>query len=246
MGKPVFLIGAALIALSACGSPQVPDSGAGVGFDDYASFELERARREAILGGEVPPGPLSAVQQTTGGPAITSQELSAVGIGQSTPAAAQSAAAVSGRTVAAVQAQPGNAAPVLVNNPGISDEQDFDAVSARESIESDAARRAAQIATYQVIGPEALPERTGNTGPNIVAFALQTTNAKGQSIYGRSGLLSQSRFQRNCVSYRSPDEAQRDFLRRGGPERDPRGLDPDGDGFACGWDPTPFRQVAQN
>ena len=27
----------------------------------------------------------------------------------------------------------------------------------------------------------------------------------------------------------------------GGPERDPRGLDPDGDGFACDWDPAPFR-----
>ncbi|NDH39999.1 MAG: hypothetical protein EBY45_06195 [Gammaproteobacteria bacterium] len=25
------------------------------------------------------------------------------------------------------------------------------------------------------------------------------------------------------------------------PERDPMGLDPDGDGFACGWDPEPFR-----
>ena len=47
--------------------------------------------------------------------------------------------------------------------------------------------------------------------------------------------------QRNCADYRTPDEAQRDFLTRGGPERDSRGLDPDGDGFACGWDPAPFR-----
>jgi hypothetical protein len=29
-------------------------------------------------------------------------------------------------------------------------------------------------------------------------------------------------------------------LARGGPDKDPRGLDPDGDGFACGWDPAPF------
>jgi hypothetical protein len=30
-------------------------------------------------------------------------------------------------------------------------------------------------------------------------------------------------------------------LSNGGPERDRLGLDPDGDGFACYWDPTPFR-----
>ncbi len=253
MVRPVFLVSGALLALAACGGPQVPDSGAGVGFGDYASYEVERARREAMLAGDAPltgPAPQTI---DAGGPAITSQELSAVGIGQATQsqtvqtqtAQTETAAPVSGRA-AAVQAQPGNAAPVLVNNPGISDEQDFNAVSSRESIESDAERRAAQIANYQVIGPEALPERTGNTGPNIVAFALQTSNAKGQAIYSRSLLSGQARFQRNCARYRSPDEAQRDFLSRGGPQRDPRGIDPDGDGFACGWDPTPFRQVARN
>ena len=35
--------------------------------------------------------------------------------------------------------------------------------------------------------------------------------------------------------------AQEAFLKAGGPERDRYGLDPDGDGFACRWDPTPFR-----
>jgi hypothetical protein len=32
-------------------------------------------------------------------------------------------------------------------------------------------------------------------------------------------------------------------LANGGPERDKEGLDPDGDGFACGWDPRPFRSA---
>ena len=29
-------------------------------------------------------------------------------------------------------------------------------------------------------------------------------------------------------------------------ERDRMGLDPDGDGFACAWDPAPFRLARQN
>jgi len=40
--------------LAAC-DPQVPNSGEGVGFNDYAEFELERARREAQLRGTAPP-----------------------------------------------------------------------------------------------------------------------------------------------------------------------------------------------
>jgi hypothetical protein len=42
----------------------------------------------------------------------------------------------------------------------------------------------------------------------------------------------------------SDDLAQEAFLSEGGPERDRLGVDPDGDGFACRWDPTPFRRAA--
>ncbi|CAN0586593.1 unnamed protein product, partial [Ectocarpus sp. 12 AP-2014] len=41
------------------------------------------------------------------------------------------------------------------------------------------------------------------------------------------------------------DQAQIAFLEAGGPEKDRNGMDPDGDGFACNWDPTPFRRAAQ-
>ena len=44
----------------------------------------------------------------------------------------------------------------------------------------------------------------------------------------------------------SSDLAQKAFLSRGGPERDILLLDPDGDGFACKWDPRPFRLAVQN
>lgn len=153
-----------------------------------------------------------------------------------------------------IEASPSNAAPLLVGavptaNPtvpvtagtGISDEQDFDAVASRESIESDAARRAQQAAQYQVVQPSALPPAPQDTGPNIVEYALSAPNSKGQEWYSRFVFSGEGRQLRNCGRYDSPDEAQRDFLARGGPERDPRGLDPDGDGFACAWDPAPFR-----
>ena len=153
-----------------------------------------------------------------------------------------------------IEASPSNAAPVLVGavpvaNPtvpvtsgtGISDEQDFDAVASRETIESDAARRAQQAAQYQVVQPSALPPPPESTGPNIVEYALNAPNSVGQEWYSRFAFAREGRQLRNCAEYGTPYEAQRDFLARGGPERDPRGLDPDGDGFACAWDPAPFR-----
>jgi hypothetical protein len=89
-----------------------------------------------------------------------------------------------------------------------------------------------------VVEPGALPPRT--EGVNIAVFAQQTSNAVGEKRYARSigaGLTSA------CGRFRSPDDAQRAFLANGGPERDPQNLDPDGDGFACKWDPTPYRQI---
>ncbi|MGG7566385.1 excalibur calcium-binding domain-containing protein [Rhodovulum sp. DZ06] len=46
---------------------------------------------------------------------------------------------------------------------------------------------------------------------------------------------------RNCADFRSHAEAQDFFLSQGGPQRDPHGLDGDGDGQACeatGWGAT--------
>lgn len=132
-----------------------------------------------------------------------------------------------------------------IGNPSISDEQSFSAVTGRETIQSDAERRAAQAAARQVVAPQPIPQRPADTGPNIVEYALNAPNAKGQEWYSRLVISGQGRFLRNCARYATADEAQRDFLARGGPDRDPRGIDPDGDGFACGWDPAPFRAAVQ-
>jgi hypothetical protein len=133
---------------------------------------------------------------------------------------------------------------VAHNNVGISDEQDFSAVSARETIESDAARIARNRSEYVVVQPKDLPTRPGDTGPNIVEFALATNHAPGVQLYKRGGLGLRDQ-NSACAKYASPDQAQQDFLARGGPERDRLGVDPDGDGFACSWDPRPFRTALQ-
>ena len=132
------------------------------------------------------------------------------------------------------------------NNPGLSDEQSFDAVADRQTIESDAERLERNRALYTVIEPTAVPRRPGSKIPNIVAFALQTNNPLGEPLYKRGMFATQTRFDRNCAKFTSDAAAQEAFLAAGGPENDRRGLDPDGDGYACYWDPRPFRRAIQS
>lgn len=223
--KKFAILTVSILALSAC-APQVPDSGEGVGFNDYAEYELEleRARREAALQGASGPtiSQNGAIVPPSAG--VSTTELAAAGIDTQTVPDVPNAA--------------------LGSNPEISDEQNFAAVASRESIESDAERRERQAAAYQLIEATALSNRPGNAGPNIVEYALQAPNNRGEEVFTRTGLSGDSRFQRNCAKYRTPDDAQRDFLTRGGPLRDRLGIDPDGDGFACGWDPQAFRTIA--
>lgn len=127
--------------------------------------------------------------------------------------------------------------------PQISDEQDFQAVSARESIASDRDRIARQRAQYQVIEVTSVPGHSVSGGPNIVAYALSTSHAPGTEVYRRINPLRWSRWENACLQYRNQDAAQEAFLENGGPERDSGLLDPDGDGYACWWDPTPLRQA---
>ena len=132
--------------------------------------------------------------------------------------------------------------PAAAGHVGISDEQDFSAVSSRETIESDKERIAQNRAQYQQIAPTALPERTATSAPNLISYALNAPSRLGQPYYKRGG-LALSNSERACARYQSPEDAQLAFLKAGGPEKDRKNLDPDGDGFACTWDPTPFQKV---
>ena len=213
-------------------------TGTGVGLDTAAA----RARREAELSGGVPttdllqpgavgtrPLPPPIVEPAPDG----ARPLPGGGLDPSVIDAVEGAVNPGGLSAA----PPANA-------PVLSDEQDFDAVAQRQTIASDAARIAQNRADYVQITPQPLPPRPAEAGPNIVSYAVATTNAVGQPVHGRSGILAANRLERACGRYPSPDAAQTAFLERGGPERDRLGLDPDGDGFACGWDPAPFRRAA--
>ncbi len=145
---------------------------------------------------------------------------------------------------AGIKVESGEVAGSGGSHTGISDEQDFAAVSSRETIESDAERIARNRAQYVVVQPKDLPVRPGDTGPNIVEFALATTHAPGVQMYERRSLVKKD-VNVACAKFASPDLAQAEFLAKGGPDRDRMGLDPDGDGFACGWDPRPFRTALQ-
>lgn len=234
----------ALGGLVAC-SPQVPDSAAGVGFSNPASL---RAERDAALEtGTVDGAPLAS-------PTAISQEP----LGQAPPAptgenadiAAETAAALAVSTansgVAPVQADPSNPPPAAVNSFGISNENDFSAVSEQRSIETDAERLARTRQARTEVAPTAVPQRPSDASPNVVNYALSTSHPKGTRVYSRAGLNLVARAQRACAKYPSPDQAQIAFLENGGPDRDRLGLDPDGDGYACAWDPTPFRSAVQN
>jgi hypothetical protein len=244
---------AALLALSAC---------APVGSDtSYTTY------REAELTGTVPPGvtPPRGFDPARVGAAIDAAERGQTATpAPGAPLSALSPAPGAVQPRSATGALIGSADPFDPNRPRgdapaniqvetgemdalrvrISDEQDFDAVAGRETIESDAQRIARNRAQYVVIQPTALPERTGSTGPNIVEYAITTTNSVGEPMYSRSSIRLTSP-EAACRRFRSPDLAQEAFLKAGGPNRDPRGLDPDGDGFACAWDPRPFRAALQ-
>jgi hypothetical protein len=244
MNVRFVLSACALVAVAAC-QPSVPeDSRFGVGFEQ--TFDAQRANRDVSLAGGVPVAPdVSAQPLPAAGSAEETAARTAAILAQTgtTTDAGRLDAAFNNSGIAPIEASPANPPPAVLNSStGISNENNFDAVSGERSIESDAARIAANRAQYQVIQPQALPERTENS-PNIVAFALATTNPVGTRIYRRSKFNAANKYNRSCSVYRHQDQAQIAFLEAGGPQKDRQGMDPDGDGYACTWDPSVYRNV---
>ncbi|MEM9741001.1 MAG: hypothetical protein AAF829_14185 [Pseudomonadota bacterium] len=238
------LVFTTFLAFSAC-SPSIPDSAAGVGFGDYNEY-LAQQEAQRAASTESPLPPANAVSNEALTPSTAGVPLSAINEQQTIAdaTAATLAATRSTSSTAPLQASPSNPAPQTVESAtGISVENDFDAVDNVRSIESDAALIESNRAQYQVVQPTALPDRVADPRPNIVAYALSTSHPLGTRVYNRFGINQDGRYARNCAEYGSPDRAQQDFLARGGPDRDRLGLDPDGDGYACSWNPAPFRNA---
>lgn len=235
-----------LMAAAGCTPPPPVEQG-GVGFGDYNAYlrareaEAAASRTVSVQAPVAPYDPYAAPMD--GAP--TAEELARAGI---TGAASLPQVAVQGGA-AGLPAQPvspsapevASVAPV-VSHGGISDEQDFQAVATRETIESDKERLERNRALYQQVQPGELPQRPREDTALIVEYAVKAPNRLGESIYPRSSLALTSH-ERACARYPNPEAAQEAFLKSGGPTRDPKNLDPDGDGFACSWDPTPFQTV---
>lgn len=265
----VLPVAAALLGLAACSQP-VPDSAAGVGFSDYNAYSaappvapLDPMAAQVptpATGGFSPATAAAAIDRATGvvppatplpGAPLTGAVIGAAPAPMATTLAPAPMTEVPldangqrprGNAPAGIKEEMGEMAVV---NPTISDENDFQAVSARETIESDKARIERNRAQYQVDQPAPLPERSGNVGgAPIVQFALSTSHPVGTQMYARSGLRLKSP-EAACAGYTSADQAQEEFLASGGPDRDRKGLDPDGDGYACSWNPAPFRAALQ-
>lgn len=105
-------------------------------------------------------------------------------------------------------------------------------------------RTSLAVAAAPVVRPRAATQpATGyDSTANVLArYAAALDHDPGEARYTRPGTrIDESRA---CAGHVSPEAAQIAFIARGGPKLDPLGLDPDGDGFVCGWDPRPIREA---
>ena len=127
------------------------------------------------------------------------------------------------------------------SNP-LADSQDFEWVSTRESIETAAARREQSRQSLIVYQPTDLPPQPGSS--SVARYALSVSHGVGSKVYERPWFKPTRRMVRKrCGQYPDPYSAQVAFLDAGGPATDAIGLDPDGDGFVCGWTPNIYRRM---
>ena len=101
-----------------------------------------------------------------------------------------------------------------------------------------------------VVAPAIAPEPAGmpvatsgpyaGSTPVLVRYAFAARHAPGTAVWKRPD-ASAATAARACAIWPSAERAQLAFLGFGGPDADPRGMDPDGDGFVCGWNPAPYR-----
>ncbi len=227
------LLGLAAMALAGC-EPPVPNSAAGVGFGDYQTYLRQR---EAELSGQ----PVAAAPAPTSAPVASARLTPPPGGGYG--ATGYGATPVTSPAGQVATAQSTTAAPGSIGAEALAA---LRATAPATSAASAASSATASVTAASVGAPlDAMaPVPASSAGPNLAAYALAATHAPGQAIYKRGGLKLASA-ERACARFVSPDLAQMEFLRRGGPERDPGNLDPDGDGFACGWDPRPFQTARQ-
>lgn len=238
------LFALAPLALVACG-PTVPESGTGVGFGDYNGYD---AQREAALTRGAPmvaPGAQPIMGGGVGGQPIGGQPLG----GATTPGSAAPMGGFSPERIGAAidnasGGASGGAAPAGDSFGASAPLNAMPSAPLGMDPMASAATPPAALPAPMTPPLASSPARLTGGKANIVQYALTTTNSVGQQIYDRPSLQMRNP-EKACAAYPSPDQAQAAFLDAGGPQKDRKGLDPDGDGFACAWDPSGFRKAIQ-
>lgn len=204
------------LVLAAC-EPSVPNSAAGVGFGAYPGSQ----QRDGALQG----APLSATTPPAGSTAALDAAAAKTTQGTIGADAIAALRATAPSSPGPAPVNPATGEYIGVNGQPRAPGQPMDAMS-----------------HFGTTRPAPVTDMTtqGAAGPNLAAYALAATNSLGQKVYARNGFKMTST-EKACAKFVSSDLAQRAFLEKGGPVQDPGNLDPDGDGFACAWDPRPFQ-----
>lgn len=232
------IVASAALALVACDtsapySNVIDTTGRGVGFSDYAQYmraqeELARIRQAN-----------AAPMRPTGAPTAAPQYSQTQSIGQDAVAAvrgepvSQPAQAPAGAPLSAVQPQSAPASAAVSTQAF--EPQPFGTPQQNRVVQRD------HVPQVRV----SADELAQGSGPNLFVYALSTQHSVGEQRFRRSHPMRWRRWEAACAQFANQDLAQEAFLAAGGPEQDPNHMDPDGDGFACWWDPTPFRQAAR-
>ncbi len=235
-----LLMGTALAVIAACAPAQAPrDTGSADAPEETESAD-DGAPISAIPELE-DPDELPAEGEADDGATIARDALAAVrGDAQTSPSDASTA---QDGVLGASQ----GADPAAGSGPGpdIDPQADEGADAPRGEQIDLAEEQVDPPAPEQPVSQGDAPAEVDSGAPNVVDYALSTQHAVGETQHSRRGLFAERRFQRNCAEFENQDLAQEEFLRQGGPEEDPLGLDPNGDGFACWWDPEPYRAAAR-
>jgi hypothetical protein len=255
MRLPIVLVAVGLLSACTSNAPYsnvIDTAGSGVGFSDYAQYmraqeELSRIRRAEAAAARtalVPPSgaPEQVAFQPQGFGAAQTQMPQQAPLGQPVAASPLQSQPLP-QQVAQSPAQSFSTGQALAAAPapaetGVST-QSYEAQPFGTPIQNQVVRRD-YVPQVRVTAAEA----PAASGPNLFMYALSTQHNVGQERYSRRNPFRWNRWEAACAQYPHQDLAQEAFLAAGGPERDPEHMDPDGDGFACWWDPAPFRQAA--
>jgi hypothetical protein len=217
-----------LTALAGCAAAPPNDVAQGVGFGDYEAYQARRAALNAAPA--LPP----RTAQTALPPADVAAE----------PFAPRPAEPLGGVAWAPVGTSTGGTDVASLASAAIA-EAERESVGPTATMADPGAPGLPPVtASGDNFRAPPLPEGMAVLGANVVAFALSTDHAVGERVWGRFPLRL-GRPEVRCGDFRTTDLAQDWFLTNEGPERDRAGLDPDGDGFACNWDPERYRAEAR-